>query len=125
MGDSDGVARTVDRGSSREKAVALQYAETDSVPRIVSSGVGEVAKTIIELAKSHGVPVRRDAELVEMLSGLPAGAAVSPESYRLVAEILVFLYAADVRFREKHGHVKSTLVPAAPEVDDITAEPRE
>lgn len=88
--------------SGRERAVALQYTELDAVPRIVSSGAGEVARAIIALARSSGVPVREDPRLVELLAQIPVGASITPDTYRLVAEIISFLYHVDQGFRDKH-----------------------
>lgn len=93
----------------RERAVALQYTEHDAVPRIVSSGAGEVARAIVALARSSGVPIRQDPRLVEMLAQIPVGSSISPETYRLVAEILSFLYYADQSFREKNPVVGSII----------------
>lgn len=109
MSSDDKSGPAVRQGSPREQAVALQYSENDAIPRIISSGAGEVARTIIRLARESGVPVRRDAELVRLLDGLPGGAAIPPETFRLVAEVLAFLYKADAAFREKHPHLKPVL----------------
>ena len=102
-------------GHGRERAVALQYGEHDAVPRILSSGAGEVARAIIELARTSGVPLRRDPQLVEMLSNIPVGANITPETYRLVAEIISFLYLADGDFRAKHPRIGAVIgAPARP-----------
>jgi flagellar biosynthesis protein len=92
-------------GRGRERAVALQYGENDAVPRIVSSGAGELARAIIELARESGVPLRRDPTLADMLAQIPVGSRISPETYRLVAEVITFLYHVDGEFRAKHTHV--------------------
>ena len=49
-------------------AVALRYnrAEADA-PRVVASGKGMIAERIIELAFEHGIKVREDADLAEIL----------------------------------------------------------
>jgi len=108
--------------SGRERAVALQYSEHDAVPRIVSSGAGEVARAIVALAQSSGVPVREDPRLVELLAQIPVGASISPESYRLVAELISFLYFADHGFREKHPELGPIVgVKSAPEATDSPA----
>lgn len=93
----------------REKAVALQYQDIDDLPRVVASGAGEVARQILEIAEHFGVPVQQDQVLAEMLSKLNAGAVISPESYRLVAEVICFLYYADQQWAKQHPGLAQVL----------------
>ena len=52
-----------------KKAVALGYnRQKDNAPKVLATGSGEVAKNIINLAKSHDIPIKEDADLVEILS---------------------------------------------------------
>ncbi|MGI9952723.1 EscU/YscU/HrcU family type III secretion system export apparatus switch protein [Moorellaceae bacterium AZ2] len=84
------------QGEKLKKAVALRYTENeDTAPRVVASGRGPVADRIIETAQKSGVPVHRDPDLAEMLSHLDIGVQIPPELYRLVAEVLVFIYSLD------------------------------
>lgn len=96
---------TNDRSSpeepKRQRAVALQYAAGDAAPKIVASGAGEIARRIIELAQENRVPVRRDDSLVSVLSRLDVGHEIPQETYRIVAEILAFLYRTDLAWRKK------------------------
>lgn len=85
----------------RKQAVALRYADTDRAPRVVATGAGELAKRILELAKEHGVPVRQDDTLVEILAKIEVGHEIPPETYRAVAEILAFLFRTDIAWRRK------------------------
>ena len=79
--------------SERQRAVALRYLrEEDEAPRVVAKGRGEVAARILELARRHGVPVRRDDDLAEVLLKLDVGASIPPELYQAVAEVLSYLY---------------------------------
>jgi flagellar biosynthesis protein len=95
----------------REHAVALQYSESDELPKIIASGAGEIARQILELAQQHSIPIQEDAELTDMLAKLPPGAFISPETYRLVAEIISFLYHSDKKFRLEHQELKPVLGP--------------
>jgi flagellar biosynthesis protein len=79
----------------RARAVALQYSKNDLLPKIIASGSGEVARRIVALAEEHQIPVERHDELVELLSKLDVGTTISEEGFRLVAEILCFLYEVD------------------------------
>jgi flagellar biosynthesis protein len=106
--------------------VALQYGEHDAVPRIVSSGAGDVARAIIELARASGVPLRHDPELAEMLSQIPVGSNITPETYRLVAEVISFLYHVDGEFRAKHPRIGAVIgapQPALPTSESFQIDP--
>ena len=80
------------RGMS--KAVALQYAEDDA-PRVVATGRGLVADQIVALAFAHGVRVREDADLVEILGMLEVDSVIPLEAFTAVAEILSYVYRAN------------------------------
>lgn len=74
-------------------ATALKYkGGEDNAPRLVAKGRGLVAEKIIHIAREHGVPVREDKELVEVLSTLEINQEIPPDLYKAVAEILAFLY---------------------------------
>ncbi|HDH53697.1 MAG TPA: flagellar biosynthesis protein FlhB [Nitrospirae bacterium] len=77
-----------------EKAAALKYSRgKDSTPRLVAKGRGKVAEKIIEIAKAHGIPVKEDKELVDLLSALDLYREIPPDLYKAVAEILAFVYS--------------------------------
>ncbi len=87
------------------KAAALRYErDTDSAPRVVASGRGEIAKRIIQIAREHGIPIHQDPDLIEVLSALELYEEIPPELYRAVAEVLAYIYMVtkkgnDVRFQ--------------------------
>lgn len=85
----------------RQHAVAIQYQDGDRTPHVVATGAGFIAQRIIELAKENNVPVHEDDSLVEILSRLDVGYDIPPETYRVVAEILAFLYRTDEAWRRK------------------------
>ena len=75
------------------RAVALRYDRgKDGAPRVVASGQGLVAARILEVAEEAGVPVTRDAGLLELLAKIPLGSEIPVEMYQAVAEVLVFVY---------------------------------
>jgi flagellar biosynthesis protein len=79
-----------------KKAVALSYTpETNAAPVVVAKGKGAIAERILETAKEHNVPVQEDASLVEVLSQLDLEQEIPPELYKLVAEIMSFVYRTD------------------------------
>ncbi len=84
---------TISPGQDVTKAVALQYdAGQDNAPRITATGRGDVAEQILALAFAHGVRVREDADLVEILSQLEVDSVIPLEAFTAVAEILSYVY---------------------------------
>lgn len=79
-------------------AVALRYHEGDkAAPRVVASGRGAVAERILELAFAHGIKVREDADLAEILAAVEVGQQIPIAAFAAVAEILFYLYRANER----------------------------
>jgi len=77
-----------------KKAVALKYDGTkDIAPRVKAKGAGSIAEKIIQLAHEHGIPVKDDPDLVEVLSQLEIEDSIPPEIYIAVAELLSFVYS--------------------------------
>jgi flagellar biosynthesis protein len=104
------VSSTSSDKTGREKAVALKYDKADAAPRVVASGMGELAKRILKLAEEHKIPVTRDDSLVEILSKLNLGMEIPPETYRVVAEILAFLYKTDEKWRLERGLIAVEMI---------------
>ena len=79
-----------------EVAVAVRYDESaGSLPFVTARGRGAVAAQIRALAEAHGVPVRRDAELAQVLAALDVGRPIPAAAFAAVAEILACLYRLD------------------------------
>ncbi|MBX7138332.1 MAG: EscU/YscU/HrcU family type III secretion system export apparatus switch protein [Oligoflexia bacterium] len=94
---------------SRERAVALSYSSMDQLPTIVANGAGELARQILALANKYHIPVQQDHALTEMLSKLDIGAAISPETFRAVAEVVSFLYHVDQEWQASHPFLERTM----------------
>ena len=78
------------------KAVALKYDRSeDDAPRVVAKGQGKIAEKIIELAIKHGIPIKDDPDLIEVLSSLDIDQEIPSEIYVAVAELLAFVYSAN------------------------------
>src|SRR5262249_40189539 len=78
---------------TRRQAVALRYdPKQDRAPKVVAKGRGSLAERILEVARAHNIPVREDKDLVQILSLLDLDREIPPELYRVVAEILAFVY---------------------------------
>lgn len=74
-------------------AVALGYdPDQDDAPRVLAVGRGELAEAILQRASEHGVPIHQDHPLANALVKLELGAAVPPELFAAVAEVLAFLW---------------------------------
>jgi len=79
----------------KKKAVALKYERyKNSAPKVVAKAKGVIAERIIEVAKQHGVYLKEDPTLVEVLSGLELYEEIPEELYKVVAEIFVLIYQA-------------------------------
>jgi len=82
-------------------AAAIEYdSGRDQAPRLTAKGRGAIAEKIIELARKHKVPIRKDPSLVEILSRLDIDQEIPPELYRAVAEIFAFLYEMNEKHRD-------------------------
>lgn len=78
---------------AQQKAVALRYdKEKDNAPKVVGKGKGQIASNIIKLARENDIPIKEDADLVEMLSKVEIDKEVPPNLYKAVAEVFSFLY---------------------------------
>jgi len=79
-------------------AVALRHERGgEGAPRVLALGRGRIAERILALAEEHGVPVRRDRDLVQLLAGCKLGEEIPLEVYTAVAELLTWLYRANQR----------------------------
>jgi flagellar biosynthesis protein len=76
-----------------KRAVALKYdpGKADA-PQVAAKGSGAVAEKIIATAKVHGIPIKDDPDLVEVLSKLELSEEIPVELYVIVAELLAFVY---------------------------------
>jgi flagellar biosynthesis protein len=70
-------------------AVALIY-DGKSAPRVVAKGKGHVAEEIIARAKAHGVPLKEEPELVNLLAQVDLGREIPEALYVAVAQVIAF-----------------------------------
>jgi flagellar biosynthesis protein len=78
---------------NRPSALALRYnKDKEKAPRLLAKGKGRIAEEIIRRARESGVPVKEDADLMELLYPLELGEEIPPELYRVVAELLAYVY---------------------------------
>ena len=79
----------------RAAAVAIKNDDDASLPRVVAKGHGTIAEQILALAFAHGVKVREDADLVEILEAIEIDSEIPLAALAAVAEILTYLYRAN------------------------------
>lgn len=76
-----------------KKAVALRYdSDKENAPRVVASGKGATAENIIKVAELHNLPIRKDEDLVELLSKVEIDREIPEKLYVAVAEVFRFIY---------------------------------
>ncbi len=84
-----------------EVAVALKYDRaSDRLPFVTAKGRGAIAAQIVAMAEQHGVPVRRDGELAQVLAALDVGQPIPTVAFAAVAEVLAYLYRLDKAMAE-------------------------
>jgi flagellar biosynthesis protein len=80
-------------GPSNAIAIAINYEDSCSnVPKVSATGKGAVAEQILQLAFDHGVKVREDSDLAQILSEIEVDCPIPLEAFTAVSEILSYLY---------------------------------
>ena len=88
--------------NERDKAVALRYNDKiENAPRVVASGQGLIAQRIKEIAKTNGIPIHKDNDLVELLAQVDIDREIPPELYAAIAEILSMIYRANEELKKE------------------------
>lgn len=93
-----------------KQAVALQYRSLAELPTVLDSTSGALADQLINIANQLGIPVHESRELVQQLNRLPANVSVPPESFRLIAEVLSFLYHLDNVWQAQHSFMEPIML---------------
>jgi flagellar biosynthesis protein len=96
---------------SREKlkAVAIKYEiGKDKAPKIIATGKGSIAEKIIKLAADNDIPFFEDSTLTDLLSKLNLEQNIPPQLYKLIAEVLAFVYQLD-KLAKKRKKVKKAM----------------
>ncbi len=88
---------------TQQAAVALGYNQNvGAAPRVLAAGFGEVAKSILSVAREHQVHIHNDSQLATLLARVPVGQEIPEEAYQVVAELLAFLYQTDQNMLHKN-----------------------
>ena len=76
-----------------KKAAALKYdIGNDQAPKVIAKGQGETAKNIIKIAEANNLPIKKDEDLVELLSKIDIEQEIPSNMYKAVAEVFSFVY---------------------------------
>ncbi len=76
-----------------KKAVALRYnIKKEKAPRLIAKGQGKSANSIIKIAQLHDIPIKKDEDLIELLSKVELDKEVPEALYKVVAEVFSFVY---------------------------------
>ena len=86
-----------------KSAISLQYQkEINSAPKITAKGEGWVAEKIIEIAQERNIPIRKDKDLLNLLSEIDVGSEVPESLYKVVAELLSWVYQLNKNYPDSH-----------------------
>ena len=76
-----------------KKAASLKYDQsTNNAPTVTSFGQRETANNIIKVAEQNDIPIKKDEDLVNMLSQIELNQEIPVELYKAVAEVFSFVY---------------------------------
>ena len=77
----------------KTKAAALRYdTQKEKAPRVVAKGEGTIAENIIKIAELNDLPIKKDEDLIELLSNVEIDKEVPDALYKAVAEVFSFVY---------------------------------
>jgi len=76
-----------------KEAASLKYDQNKAnAPKLTAKGKGAIAQNIIDVAKQHNIPIKKDEDLLQMLSQIEINEEIPTELYKVVAEIFSFIY---------------------------------
>jgi len=86
-----------------KKATALKYDDQkDNAPKAIAQGSGLTAANIIKIAQENGIPIKKDEDLVNMLSQIELNQEIPIELYKAVSEIFSFIYGISNKNESKN-----------------------
>jgi len=88
----------------QQKAVALQYdKDKNNAPEVTAQGTDKTAQNIIRIAEENGIPIKKDEDLVNMLSQIELNQEIPVELYQAVSEIFSFIYGLSNNAQKEEG----------------------
>ena len=86
----------------KRSAVSLKYnGAINKSPLVTAKGDGFIADKIIALAKDNNVPIKEDPDLVHLLSKVDLNSEIPASLYKVVAELLSFVYKINNKYLSK------------------------
>jgi flagellar biosynthesis protein len=99
----------------RPRAAALGYdRQRDRAPKLLARGEGPIAERILEIARREGIPIHENAALVDVLSRLGVDREIPPELYRVVAEIISFVFRVQAAAAARAAGIRVQDTPPLP-----------
>jgi|TARA_B110000263_G_scaffold10941_1_gene9305 flagellar biosynthesis protein len=96
------------RNNKVPSAVSLKYdSRVNRAPIVNAKGKGLVADNIIRLAKINNIPIKEDPDLVQLLSMVDLNSEIPEPLYKVVAELLSFVYKINNEYPDKEGKVSN------------------
>ncbi len=88
------MSNDVNRSITLDKtiAISLEYSSDQSAPKVTAKGSGIIAQQILQIAQEHGIPIKQDSDLTELLSQVEIDDEIPELLYEAVAQVLVFAY---------------------------------
>ncbi len=87
---------TRNKSDRPKQAIALSYNdERNDAPKVVAKGAGFIAEQILAAAKKNAIPIYQNKALSSMLMAVELDREIPPELYKVVAEILAYIYRID------------------------------
>lgn len=96
----DGSEKRINSHKIPDRKVAVAVADTGGgaggdLPHVTAAGRGALADQIIQLAFDHGVRVREDSALAQMLATVELDTPIPSDAFIAVSEILSYVYKAN------------------------------
>lgn len=103
-----------------KKAVSIKRDSADDPARITAKGRGYRAEKILDIAFEHGVKVRQDKDLTEILDAIEVDSPVPLEALSAVSLILEYVYKANQASENMANFDKAAVLVKGEEVEDTT-----
>lgn len=92
------VASDFSTSQKSDYAIALGYdQDKNSAPIVLAKGQDDVAARIIAIAQEHGIEIRQDADLLQILKAVDINQEIPIEAFAAVAEILSYIYQQNAK----------------------------
>ena len=83
----------MEKNISNKKAAALKYdIKKDNAPKLTAKGKGNTALNIIKVAQENDIPIKKDEDLIELLSQIDLDREIPPNMYKAIAEVFSYIY---------------------------------